>query len=212
MIKHLLEPFFKLLPDKLKRAYYKRAHQEALVAWELAGKPLPPPHIVKQQVIVSYQKQYGCDTLVETGTYRGDMVYALLKSFKKIYSIELSEELYSKAANRFKDEQHIEILQGDSSERLKDLLPALQKPAIFWLDAHYSGGVTAKGKKECPIYEELDAIFSSTINHILLIDDARSFDGTDDYPTISKLTAFILSHRPDALIQVKDDIIRVEPK
>jgi hypothetical protein len=44
---------------------------------------------------------------------------------------------------------------------------------MFWLDRHYSGGFTAKGEKDCPIIEELDAISNgSHLKHSILIDDA----------------------------------------
>ena len=53
-------------------------------------------------------------------------------------------------------------------------------------------GDTAKGSKFCPIYEELNAIFTSIDKHCLLIDDARLFNGADDYPTLDELKGFIL--------------------
>lgn len=74
---------------------------------------------------------------------------------------------------------------------LKRIVNELKEPAIFWLDGHYSGGVTAKGDKFCPIYEELEAILDSNFNHIIIIDDLRSFVGQDDYPTISELREFV---------------------
>ncbi|MDD5318599.1 MAG: hypothetical protein PHF79_02140, partial [Candidatus Pacebacteria bacterium] len=86
-----------------------------LKKWK-AGELKYPPSIVKQQVIrkeASLQKQ---KTFIETGTYLGDMLYAIRNDFDKIYSIELSNELFARAQKRFKRNKHIEIINGDSGE------------------------------------------------------------------------------------------------
>ena len=91
---------------------------------------------------------------------------------------------------------------------LSQIVNKLSEPAIFWLDGHYSAGMTAKGDKECPIYEELEAIFAGkNLNHVLLIDDARCFVGQGDYPTIDELTKFIRKHNPAYKLEIKKDII-----
>jgi hypothetical protein len=178
--------------------------------WENAGKPLPPPHLVKQQAIHSLQSKFGYQVLIETGTYLGDMVEAQKNNFAQVYSIELGEDLHRDAVKRFENEKNVCILQGDSSDVLITLCKKIDKPAIFWLDGHYSAGITALGKKQCPIYEELTAIFDSeTRGHLLLIDDARLFVGKDDYPTIAELEDFIKRSRPNATIHIEDDIINV---
>ena len=115
------------------------------------------------------------------------MVEAQRNHFEKIYSIELSEKLFNRAKKRFKDYSHITILHGDSGIVLNKLIPEIDKPALFWLDGHYSGGITAKGEKECPVPEELKTILKSSLPHIILIDDARLFNGTHDYPTIEQI-------------------------
>ena len=83
-------------------------------------------------------------------------------------------------------------MQGDSGNVLNQLVPELNSAALFWLDGHYSGGQTAKGEKECPIYEELKSILASSLEHIVLIDDARLFIGQHDYPTIEELKDFVI--------------------
>jgi hypothetical protein len=146
---------------------------------------------------------------VETGTYRGDMVEAQKTRFKKIISIELGVDLFEKAKERFHHDKNVIIVQGDSGKVLPIILKDINEPALFWLDGHYSGGITAKGDKECPIFEELNAILNTkSFNHILLIDDARCFIGDGDYPTIKKLTEFIRSKNDKYQVEVKHDIIR----
>jgi|SRR6188768_3721936 len=186
-------------------------HKEQLTEWEKNGKPLPPPHIVKQMAIEQYRRKFNTEILVETGTYLGDMVEAQRDHFKKIYSIELSEKLFNKAKRRFKGQLHIKILHGDSGTVLNKLMIEIDKPCLFWLDGHYSEGMTAKGEKECPVPEELKAIFKNPLPHIILIDDARLFNGTHDYPTIEQIGEIIRSNNRRYLVEIKDDIIRLTP-
>jgi hypothetical protein len=198
----------------LKKNFRKRStinSEEQLAQWEKDGKPLPPPHIVKQKTIWEYQKSFQTDTLIETGTYLGDMIDAQRDRFQKIYSIELSEKLFKKASKRFKIYPQIKLLKGDSGEVLNELVPPLNTRALFWLDGHYSGGITAKGDKECPVPNELRAIFKSDLLHIILIDDARLFNGTQDYPTIQEINNIIRECGKDYSIEVKNDIIRLTP-
>jgi hypothetical protein len=179
------------------------------IVWDRVKKQWQTPHLVKQNTIKEYQQKYGYTTLVETGTYLGDMVEAQKTRFKKIISIELGVDLFEKAKERFNNDKNVLIVQGDSGKVLPKILKDINEPAIFWLDGHYSGGVTAKGDKECPIFEELDAILNNKrFNHILLIDDARCFIGDGDYPSIKKLTEFIRSKNDKYQVEVKHDIIR----
>ena len=100
-------------------------------------------------------------------------------------------------------------MYGDSIDVLPEILAKIEQPCLFWLDAHYSGGVTAKGKKETPILQEIQYILNHDIDrHIILIDDARCFNGQNDYPTIQELKNIILSHLPDWLFEIDNDVIR----
>src|SRR5688572_1386649 len=109
----------------LKNLFKKKniiSQEEQLAQWEKNGRPLPPPHIVKQMAIESYRQRFHTEILVETGTYLGDMVEAQRDHFKKIFSIELSERLFNKAQKRFKDHLHVKIFHGDSGSVLNKLM------------------------------------------------------------------------------------------
>ena len=197
-----------------KRLFKKKVvidHKKQLTDWEKNGRPSPPPHIVKQMAIEEYRKRYNIGTLIETGTFLGDMVEAQRDQFETIYSIELSEKLFRKAVRRFKTYSKIKILQGDSGVVLNKLVGEINTPILFWLDGHYSEGITAKGTKECPVREELEAIFKRHLPHIILIDDARLFNGTHDYPTIDEIKQLIIKSGTHYSLIVKDDIIRLIP-
>lgn len=185
-------------------------HAEATYQhWLEQGKPLPMPHIAKQKVIQEYKDRYGIQTLVETGTYLGDMIAAQLPHFKRILSIELSEDLHGRAKYRFRKSPKVELYQGDSGKVLHTIVPKLKEPALFWLDGHYSAGITAKGDLWTPIYAELDAILQQDVPHVLLIDDAQGFTGENDYPTIEELENYIKKKNPAYRVKVEDYVIRV---
>lgn len=196
-----------LLPLTFEKKVY-RDHFAALhKKWEREGAPVPPSHLMKQKTVRKYAEKGGHTVLVETGTYLGDMVYAMQDVFEHIYSIELAEIFFQKAAKRFKNFPHIKILRGDSGKVLQQLVPSLKAPALFWLDGHYSGGQTAKGEKESPIYEELKSILHSSYRHTILIDDARLFIGQNDYPRVDELKKFILELRPQSNFFLENDAI-----
>jgi hypothetical protein len=82
---------------------------------------------------------------------------------------------------------------------------------LFWLDGHYSAGITARGDIATPISLELEAILSHPVkSHVILIDDARDFTGKDSYPFLDNLLHKI---RVDGnySVEVTTDIIRLTP-
>ncbi|MBI3442657.1 MAG: hypothetical protein HY007_02735 [Candidatus Sungbacteria bacterium] len=161
--------------------------------------------------VLSWQKRFPYGIFIETGTHKGDMVDAVKRHFRKAYSIELGDELWRKARERFKDENHIEIVHGDSSEMLSRILAHIREPVIFWLDAHDSRGDTVRGKTITPIEEELEQIFNHPVkNHVILIDDARDFTGHGGYPSAARIQELARTH--NYLFEMKKDNFRLYPK
>jgi hypothetical protein len=181
-----------------------------LLAWQLAGRPVPPPHLVKQRAVRAFAGAYRLPILIETGTYRGDMVAAVRDCFDRVYSIELGKELHRLAQERFAGDPRVRILQGDSGEVLRGLLARIDRPALFWLDSHFSDADTARTDLITPIRRELEHILVHPLadRHVILIDDARLFRGKDDYPTLDWLRGF-LAEAGFAGFEVRDDIIRI---
>lgn len=205
-LKSILES---ILPDFLLEKYFDQKRAKAIKAWKKKGSPLPPPHLLKQQILKSLGKQYGLTTLVETGTYLGHMVDAQKRNFSKIISIELSPDLARQAQEKFSDDSRIDIIEGDSGQVIKDIVPQLDQAALFWLDGHFSEGLTAKGEKDTPVMEEVDTIIQSPLDHLILIDDARHFNGENGYPSIQNLRAQLKNSPNTYRLEVKDDIIRI---
>ena len=211
LLKHLIRksPFY----YRFRNWREKKRQAKRLVEWERNGKPIPPPHIVKQRTLRTYAERFGLRVLVETGTYYGDMLEEMKDSFDRLYSIELSIELYERAKERFKNVKQIELIHGNSGVELGKIIRKINQPALFWLDSHYSAGVTARGDKDTPIYEEIGHIFDGAeMGHVIIIDDARLFGTDAAYPSIEELSAFVKSKKADIEIAVQDDRIRITPK
>lgn len=176
--------------------------------WEVTGKPIPPPASVKQRTVLAYRAKFNLTTLIETGTYYGDMVSAMKHAFTRIISIEMKPDLAHRAKRRFARFPHIEILQGDSGSLIKEALKRTPEPCLFWLDAHTHFGET--GKDETPILMELADIMNRKVaGDVILIDDARLFFGENGYPTVPELQNFISAHRPDWVFENRHDIFRI---
>jgi hypothetical protein len=183
-----------------------------LAKWQADGYPVPPPQAYKQQVIKQLAGQFGVRTMIETGTYRGDTVAAALANFDTIYSIELADELFTAACARFVNNTKVKLHHGNSSTELPKILTYVQQPALFWLDAHYSGGCTACGDLETPIVRELETIAAHPISgHVILIDDAREFTGSHDYPTLTAFKDLAAKLLPRHTFVVAHDVIRLTP-
>jgi hypothetical protein len=144
--------------------------------WTRGGCPAPPPSGVKHQVLRDVASRRCLSVLVETGTFRAGTVRALRNDFDRIVSVELSPELYGRARHRTRNQANAELILGDSAIVLSEVIETLDRPALFWLDAHYSGEGTALGSAVSPIVQELDTILGAEVlGHVVLIDDAREF-------------------------------------
>lgn len=179
-----------------------------------------PSYRRKRSILNNYRKRYALKVFVETGTFLGDTVAFFKDKFEHLYSIELSEELYSGAKARFVSEANISIIHGDSGIVLRTLVPEINRQALYWLDGHYSSEFfigdrfirTAKGEKVTPIINELDILLNDVHQHIILIDDARLFNGQSDYPKLEEIFELIKVSRHRYNMFVESDIIRILPK
>lgn len=180
---------------------------QALLDYVVQGLPAPPPHLVKSASIAYYQKLTGYRIFIETGTYLGETLASAAAVFEKCYSVELSDELYRRAERKFANQPHIKLLHGSSAAVLPEILKLTKEPAIVWLDAHHSGGITA-GEGCDPLSQELNSLLEyKEMRHAILIDDARGLG-----VTASQLNTFIKNMGGDYHATVLHDSIRVVPR
>jgi hypothetical protein len=178
------------------------------LGWKYLGKKKPTPRFLKQQYVRTYAKKYHLHTFVETGTYLGEMIYRTKQVFKKIYTIEIDHDLYRHAKNIFADDHNISVLLGDSKLVLPSVLKAVKTPALFWLDAHASQGITSSKTKVWPVIEELKAIFKTNQRrHVILIDDADAYLQDASHPMLPKIEQTVRRLDPKQKITVRDNII-----
>jgi hypothetical protein len=172
--------------------------------WRLRGCPGPKvPHLVKQWTLTHFARKFKLQVLVEGGTNLGNMINVQENRFREIYSIERDDYLAARAKRKFAGHPHIHLFHGDSAEVLPRIVQAIKEPVLFWLDAHW-------GAESAPIRQELASIYRHPIReHVLLIDDARYFDGHGDYPSIAELREQANREYPGSVVEVKDDIVRI---
>ena len=180
--------------------------------WFLRGMAPPDNHYFKIRRIKRIAQEYECETLIETGTFFGQTIASMTGSFKKVLSVELSDELYTRNKSSFKNHKNVVLFRGDSSQRLGEMIDSATGRIIFWLDGHYSAGVTAKGKDITPIVQELLIIRErARTKDCILIDDVRLFTGNSGYPPLSDILELIKGICPDYVISVDHDCLVARP-
>ena len=155
-----------------------------------------------------YGSRFGLKTLVETGTYYGEMVAAMKGHFERIHSIEFVPGLAERAQRKFAGYAHIRIFCGDSRVVIPEVLAFLTGPALFWLDAGYYGWVGKQGDQQ-RLSAELEMILSHPYPHIILLDDARGLTGREGIPSVGDVTSYVKSKFPLRSVEVKHDIMRI---
>ena len=144
---------------------------------------------------------------IETGTAGGcGVAIADQLGFEIIHSIELTPHRYADAHQRLGHLPHVHLYLGDSATVLRTLLPEIQEPAFFWLDAHYNPGGDKWMNENCPLIRELEVIASHHLNtHTILIDDVRCFETTDfDNIVLDTVIALLKQINPNYEITFED--------
>jgi hypothetical protein len=192
-------------------AYKALGHHPDYWYWKLRGAPARTPHLVKQRTVREYGRRYGLRTLIETGTYHGEMIAAMRPHFDRIESIELDPTLAHRAIRRFAHDPRVRIYEGDSQRVIPELLKPLVQPALFWLDAGYYGWAGQEGRTE-RLGEELQAILHHAVpGHVILMDDAHGLDGLDGRLTVAALEEHLRATLPSRGVTVTHDILRITP-
>lgn len=176
--------------------------------WRKDGWISPPPYFVRRAMLRSEAIAINAEIFVETGTFLGDTSWDLMENFRKITTLEVEPKLAALARDRFRKHPTVHVEEGDSAERLPEICRQIDAPCLFYLDGHYSGGITGMGSEECPILSELKAIFTHTQHPFrIVIDDARLFGADPCYPGLDVIEKFLSTEASGFRMRVENDAI-----
>lgn len=162
------------------------------------GAPANLHSLMKYRVIRALAGRVNADCLIETGTFRGVMAARCARVFKTVLTVELDARLAAQAKAFLAKYRNVTVYQGDAVAQLPQMLahPGANRCVIF-LDAHYSGGDTARGEVPEPALAEFD-IMARHIERIagIVVDDFRCFGVEHGFPTKAQLVAAAERHFP----------------
>ena len=171
-----------------------------------------------EEVVLLLKEIFNISTFIETGTFKGGTAIWASKHFNNVITIENSKTLYDQVVDKNKNIENITFLFGNSTDNLKQIVPKLDKTAIFWCDAHWCGGDSYGEMNQCPIIQELETLVKSGTPHCILIDDARLFlsppslpNLIDQWPTVDKILNTLQSGEEHYYIIISEDVIIAVP-
>lgn len=178
-------------------------------------------------VLLDIKDEFDITHFIETGTNVGQTAEWASQQFESVTTIEMDDDLYQTALEKRGHIENIDFVKGVSQEELRTIVPTLDGPAIFHLDAHCGGKWAASAGESlerddlppCPVLEEIEIIGESEFGHYIFIDDARVFASPrrepfdmDAWPNIQDVIHEIEAIDPDyEVIIYKDEIIAVPP-
>lgn len=152
---------------------------------EPTGLPIPLTEFVRDLLDI--------DTFIETGTGLGRTAAVASQMLKYVYTIEAHQGRWEQARKRFRG-SNVTCLYGESPDVLAILLSDLEhRQCVVFLDAHcaYREKVTDDA---CPLLGEIAVVMASGPNHVVFIDDQKSFTSFppvrecwDEYPDLAQV-------------------------
>ena len=131
---------------------------------------------------------------IETGTYLGSTTRLLARFCGDVTTFEISETVYEFAKKKNSKLNNVKFVNESSDgEGFTAAIGQSRRPILFWLDAHYSAGITGGNSNEQPLRREIKTICetSSDTSFIALVDDANIFDFDKSYPSISEIEEIV---------------------
>lgn len=123
-------------------------------------------HGIPTELANRLRREFSVKAFVESGLGQGTTALWAEKHFDKVISIEIDNILIEKFKASYL-KSRVEIVQGDSAEKMTEVVDSLIEPALFWLDGHTDDYT--------PVILELTAINTSKLAHIIMVDDMRMF-------------------------------------
>jgi hypothetical protein len=169
-----------------------------------------PHSYTKFRAIKAAKEKVNAHTLIETGTYLGVTTKRCAPHFDSVYTIELDTDLAERATKFLSNNKNVNVIQGDVLKQLPEILNQDVKDVLIFLDAHFSGGVTACGDLPEPAVEEL-VLLSTFKDKIagIIIDDFRLFGTEPGFPSKSEVFQAVEKLFPNFSLTVALDQILI---
>jgi hypothetical protein len=133
-----------------------------------------------QDEFLRLKELHGIKNVIETGTNLGDTTKWLASNFDNVTTIEVNLTYHSQAKRNLSKYRNIDLIRGDSSRILNELIAFKRNNLLIFLDAHW-------GKN--PLMDELNHIANSKTYPVLVIHDfmnpndpTMGFDTYDNQP------------------------------
>lgn len=175
--------------------------------------------------LILLQQHFGINCFFETGTLGGATTIRAATIFPLVHTVEIADHYFEQNRLKFSYYPNIIAHLGDSSELLPSIIDTtlVSKHCCFFLDAHYSGENSGKGKGNTPLLQEIKHIAARLPSSIIIIDDLRMCQSNNDniqkqqiaypnvtdvfgYPSITELKNEVLHFNKDYTFIIFGDI------
>lgn len=117
------------------------------------------------------------NTVIETGTYKGDTSLGLSSMVPNVVTIEINDKYFHEAKENLLDRNNVTQLLGDAPDIIDRNMKSFRGPLLFFLDSHWYKN---------PLLAELQVIAKHGIKPIIIIHDMQNPNdptmGYDSYP------------------------------
>lgn len=165
----------------------------------------------KQAYIRAVAKAYEVETFVESGTYEGDMICAVLRpptGIRTVLSVEIDEAKFEACRARFGRLPNVALNCASSVNVLRNFRSHNQ--TLWFLDGH-ANGPEDPDPAHFPLREELAEIFAADgcagSGHVVVIDDCRFF-GIGFWPTLEEIKNIVGDR--GLVGEIESDLLRIE--
>lgn len=184
----------------------------AALSWLCGQHLVSPSAAAKHRHLLRLFQARGHRIFVEAGTYKGATTEFFAKHSEQVISVELHDELYAAAQRRLAKLPNVKLVHGDALEAIPKAVAGCASPPLVFLDGHFSGPGTAKGKFEEPAERTLKPLARvSPPGTTVVVDDLRLFgSGLAGFPQLDEITRSARDAFPCATIRVGLDSVVIE--
>ena len=137
----------------------------------------------------------GFTNFIETGTLFGHTTLHASYWFDRVFTIELSQDLHAQAQRHLAHRRNVTCLQGNSGDRLPEVIAQLKGPSMFFLDAHWSGDNSVDWE---------NSKFGGYPVETARLDDPTLSEGERQVPLLHELEAIAADHTDAAMVLIDD--------